>query len=326
MLQDAVTHLRELAHPETILKHYGVKHISNNGYSLRCACPIHKGDNQTAFVFNLENKLWYCHTKDCGGGDIYDLIMKIEDLSFTDAVCKLAEILHIDISTMDIQMRTNKVLLNTKTWIEKMRCLTMSASHQSEFDVSILGDLFPIKSYRNFNTRTLNHFNVKFCQANKRVVIPIYSNKKLIGVTMRRTQEHPAKWLHQPTGLQMRNILFNYDNIVRYKPLIVVEGVFDVFAYWQAGYKNVVATFGCHMTQAQERQILLATHEIVLSYDNDDSGKLGTNIAIGMLKDKINIKIANLPMQNDPGQLDENNIKKAIKNSYRVYEWRNVNG
>jgi hypothetical protein len=41
------------------------------------ACPIHHGDNKTAFSVWIEDgkQKWHCFTKDCGGGDVIDYVI-----------------------------------------------------------------------------------------------------------------------------------------------------------------------------------------------------------------------------------------------------------
>jgi DNA primase len=325
VLQDAVSYIKQIVNPLDLLKHYNAKCITESSTDIRCKCPIHGGDNPTAFVFNKENKLWFCHTRCNTGGDIYDLVMQIEHLDFVGAVQRIAEIFGINISKMAIKVRTDKTLQDTKKWIQTMRDIVDSKVENKAFDISILGDLYTIKSYRQFNSETLNHFGIKYCKNNARVVVPIYENKQLVGVTMRRTNKHPAKWLHQPTGLQMRNILYNFDNVESNQPLIICEGVFDVLGYWQNGFTNVVATFGCHMSEEQEKLILKKTYDIILSYDNDTAGAVGTNNVIKSLKDKVNIRVADLPDGFDPGMASHEQLEHALINALRIHQWRSIN-
>lgn len=323
-MKDAVTNLRNIVEPLRLLEHYNAINIVQHGNEIRCSCPIHKGDNPTAFVFNTENKLWYCHTHCHTGGDIYDLVMQIEGVDFKEAVQRIAEIFNINISDMIIQIRSNQTILNTRTWIKTMHSIMdLNDKTIKPFDITMLGDLKRIKSYRQFNAETLNHFNVQYCVSNKRVLIPIYIESQLIGVTMRKTNNHPIKWLHQPSGLNIGSFIYNQDDIIQNQPLIICEGVFDVLNYWQNGYKNVIATFGCHITAKQERTILLSTSEIILSFDNDDAGVLGTLNSIEMLKSKLNIKIARLPQGFDPGQLTQEQTHDAINNAMKIYQWKN---
>lgn len=46
-----------------ILDRFGIPHRRN-----RCACPIHGGDNPTAFSFT--DQVFYCHTRGCSGNTI----------------------------------------------------------------------------------------------------------------------------------------------------------------------------------------------------------------------------------------------------------------
>jgi hypothetical protein len=67
----------------TLLDEFSVPHKRN-----RAACPIHAGDNKSAFSFNDE--LWNCHS--CGaGGDIITLIQELQRTDFHGAVQYLAK-------------------------------------------------------------------------------------------------------------------------------------------------------------------------------------------------------------------------------------------
>lgn len=52
-------------------------------------CPIHGGDNPTAFVVDTQRQLWHCFTGCQKGGDIFDLVRAIDGLSFPAAMAYL---------------------------------------------------------------------------------------------------------------------------------------------------------------------------------------------------------------------------------------------
>jgi len=58
--------------------------VDNHG---RCACPLHGGENETAFsIFHKEGKdYWKCHTGDCGGGDVITFVQRWQGLDFKGA-------------------------------------------------------------------------------------------------------------------------------------------------------------------------------------------------------------------------------------------------
>lgn len=53
----------------------------------RCACPIHGGKNETAFVIYHKDgrDLWSCKSGDCGGGDAIDFVQKWRSVDFKSA-------------------------------------------------------------------------------------------------------------------------------------------------------------------------------------------------------------------------------------------------
>jgi 5S rRNA maturation endonuclease (ribonuclease M5) len=60
--------VREAIDPVLLLEHYNVDIPQRNiKYDkVRCACPIHGGDNQTGFSFDLNSKQFTCFTNHCG--------------------------------------------------------------------------------------------------------------------------------------------------------------------------------------------------------------------------------------------------------------------
>lgn len=61
-----------------------------NGNHYSCACPLHGGDNETAFSISLKNGkwLWHCFTGNddrCGGGDAITFVQKWQRLEFVQA-------------------------------------------------------------------------------------------------------------------------------------------------------------------------------------------------------------------------------------------------
>lgn len=70
--------------------------LAAHGMSLlrRGPCPIHRGDNRTAFAHGDE--WWHCYTR-CGGGDVIALVQAIRGGSFRDALTWLAVFCGLDV-------------------------------------------------------------------------------------------------------------------------------------------------------------------------------------------------------------------------------------
>lgn len=71
--------------------------IQPRGREAWCCCPLHN-EKTPSFKIDPSTQLWHCFG--CGeGGDIFAFIMKIDELSFPEAVRKLADRAHIEISS-----------------------------------------------------------------------------------------------------------------------------------------------------------------------------------------------------------------------------------
>lgn len=70
--------------------------VKQRGRDFWCCCPLHN-EKTPSFKIDPALQLWHCFG--CGeGGDVFGFVMKTEDLTFPEAVRKLAERAHIDIA------------------------------------------------------------------------------------------------------------------------------------------------------------------------------------------------------------------------------------
>ena len=323
---DAVEHIKKtITHDDLIriMKHYDAQHINIYNDTLKCCCPIHYGDNKIAFVMNLNTTLWYCFTQCKIGGDIFSLICIKENCLFEESILFLANFLNINIDNMEIVYKETDIMSETIKWIEKSK-KNVKQEPNLQYDLSDIGELFSINSYRNFTKEKLTQFGIKYSQKYRRVVFPIYENNILVGVSMRRTEDEGVKWLHKPKGIKTGTMLYNYDNVETNSTVIICEGMPDVINLTQLGYKNVVATFGSHLGDVQARLILLKTYKVILMYDPDKAGILGTISAIKTLSTFVNIRIANLACGKDAGELTTEEADEAINNNLSVKQWKEL--
>ena len=75
-----------------VLEHYGfLDSLSDKGQGkLVGPCPIHGGKNRTSFSVHTEKNIFNCFGE-CGGGNVLDLVMKVEDVGIRDAGLLLCE-------------------------------------------------------------------------------------------------------------------------------------------------------------------------------------------------------------------------------------------
>ena len=323
---DAVSVIKQNIDVEKILRHYNVDFKYFGDY-IRCACPIHNGDNPTAFVIN-EDFLWSCHTGGCGAGDVFTFIEQMEDLDFPKAVKKVAEILEIDIENLIIAERKNDYLKEVEKFLKYIK----SKKKKKTLDEYVpKAELTQVRSFRNFDEKTLQKFELKYAKEieldkkdggtfrlYERLVIPIYVNDVQIGVSIRkiRAKDNP-KWFHAPHTMETGNILYNIDNCKNDSEIIVCEGMFDVWSWYEAGY-NAICTFGAHLSEEQYRMLLRTGKNIIWCYDGDNVGLEATKKAVQMMKYKTNQWVIHLPEGADPGNCSPDDLRELYKQKERI--------
>ncbi|MBE2279808.1 MAG: DNA primase [Ignavibacteriaceae bacterium] len=124
------------------------------------------------------------------------------------------------------------------------------------------------------------------------------------------------------------------EEIRRLDYAVLVEGYLDVITLHQNGIKNVVAVSGTSLTEEQVRLLSRFTKNFYLIFDSDSAGYKAAMRSIEvLLKQNVNIKIVNLPEDEDPDSfvrergksIFDNEIKTAkdfIDFQYMIFEKR----
>lgn len=326
---DAVSVIKNNMDVECILNYYGVE-FNYYGEYIRSTCPIHKGDNPTAFVVN-EDFLWVCHTNsECGAGDVFTFVEKMEDINFTQAVDKVAQILKIDINNLIIAERKNDYLKEIEKFMRYIKSKKKNKKNIKEY--TLKAEVSSVRKFRNFKEETLRHFDLTYTKKidlekkdgnmfslYERLIIPIYINDIRIGVSLRkiRATDNP-KWFHAPHTLETGSILYNIDACKKHDEIIICEGMFDVWRWYEAGFENAVCTFGAHFTEEQYRIILRSGKDVVWSFDGDEAGINATKKAIEMLRYKANQWIIKMPDGVDPGSCEIQELQKLYEKREKI--------
>lgn len=336
---DAARFIESNLNPRTILEYYDFEHISETDDSFRACCKIHGGNNPSGFVWKKSNNLWFCYTGDCRGGDVFNLVQKLEHCNFQTAVNKTAEILGLDINGMTISAETNRIEREQKTWLQKQK--KQIASQQNCFETYNL----PFTKYykiiecknqtqkfnilQRFNDNVYEKFGAKFCSLypterkmlKDKIVIPIFSEDKCIGVGLRdATGTNLPKWYYQPDGIKTSNLLYNFDNAKDADEIILTEGIFDVWAYSRIGIDNAVAVFGSSISNEQYKMLMQTGAGITLSFDNDKAGNKCRNQAVELFYAKTDLKNIEFPIGSDPADCTQEQLLSAYLNRKTIQD------
>ena len=189
---------------------------------------------------------------------------------------------------------------------------------------------------RNFDPAFIGRFyNVHYCEssifylARDRLVIPLYIDKKMVGWQCRYIGEinwkgptAPVKYYNNP-NLPRRRVVYNFGNAIKYRTMVIMEGVTDVWSLGPMG----VSTLGSFMSEDQRTRIVKACrgdeNSAVLLYDpdvKDDKQKWpGIKKMIDKLKREMRGRFADvwLPTGRDPGSLDRTFLRQYIADEAR---------
>lgn len=290
--REATDKIREIMEALDIEKFYEAEN------KLIGSCPVHDGDNATAFNINLDPTsdyygIWFCNSHGCHedhGNDIIGLIKGIleqktgKEQTFIDSINFLKRFVSGKIEGQD----------NLKYNVEDSRIDKIFHNGVNNKIVCSRGQVvkglsIPCQYYlsRGFTKEVLEEFDVGYCnsvgkQMYNRTVFPVYdkTGENMIGAVGRAVSSSQAsKWVNSK-GFNTGNTLYNYGrafkSLKRSGAAILVEGQGDVLKLWQSGITNCVGLFTCKISDRQT--ILLeeaSVDTLYLALDNDEPGRKG---------------------------------------------------
>jgi DNA primase len=288
------------------------------------ACPIHGGKNSTSFQVDTEKNIFNCFSQ-CGGGNILDLVMKIEKCGIREAGEKIAD-------WFELQFERKKKSPGGEPTRPTHDTSELAASH-SQMRVDALRvnpplerplrDLNPDHPYlasRGLTIPTIKTFGIGYCSRGLmrgRIAIPIHDDQGvLVAYAGRAVKEDLAESTGKyrlPEGFKKSFVLFNLHRAKEFadRGLVVVEGFFDCFNV-QAGFPNVVALMGSTLSDHQEQLLLAHTDRLALMFDGDDAGNKCLREFYGRLRQRIYLREIHLDAGEQPDRLTEQRIRKLL--------------
>lgn len=306
------------------LKRVGSTHMS--------ICPFH-ADSQPSLSVDLERGLWYCFG--CNkGGDVFNFVMEMESCSFTESVRFLAEFLSIEIDKEKIERLETSIDYELyKILLGFYHNVLIKSSISSKARDYLIGRGIEsyVWQYFKLGYSPKNIENIKlFCQKKginfekllkygivykkgdvlyeilaNRIVIPIFSpTGKVLGFAGRSIDDSSPKYINT-IGLNKSSTLYGIDvlksRIRSSSSAFVVEGYFDVWALFLAGYENVIGLMDTSFSPIQIDILKRYCREVILMLDFDRAGKDATiNLIIKLVSSNFSVKIANIDGQKDP--------------------------
>jgi hypothetical protein len=328
--KDKLDYLKTSIDPRYLLENLGVSVDHETYKEIRCSCPVHRGDNKTAFRFNKDTRTWVCFTHKCHeahGNDVVGLIKAITGRDFIESVNYL-KFLMGDTNEIDyVEAKRKREISN---FIQSYDTIVLKHKSVNENSLNRFKTMrtgyFASKGYKS---STLDYFEIGGgwvdSQDVAREIIPIRDHHGvLVAYSLRDTRDNieddDFKYILTP-GFDKQNCLYNLDKAQKYGdtlPIIVVEGFKSVWRLYEYGIKNVVATIGAGITEGQ--QLLLyryALKGVVMMSDNDKAGVEATIKACDILSGKLDIRPVFIQEVDEKGKgLDPSDLTQQ-----QVYEY-----
>lgn len=281
--------------------------VTKAGSNYKSLCPFHT-EKTPSFIINPERQTWHCFGS-CGvGGDVIELVIRIEKINFTEALKILAERAGVELNKNSGPDKNNKLYeinfeackfyknqlqlsegRKAKEYIEK-RGVDEDAFETFEFGFSPYSNSILVDKLTSlgFKEAEIIQSGLAVKRENNqvrdffygRLMIPIKNvSGRVIGFGGRVLDDSNPKYINTPAtpvfdkksvlfGLSIASKAIRDDNFV-----VVVEGYLDVITAHQFGFKNVVASMGTALTDNQVGHLKSRTNNFVLAMDSDSAGR-----------------------------------------------------
>lgn len=299
--------LKRMVSIEQVLAHRGwLSSMRQRGNSLVGPCPIHKGDSARSFVVSRNRNLWRCFSRCNAGGDVVELVRRLDSLSYRETAFYLASLLgtaavHTGPAAASGSpprpfqpFRHPLALIHTHPFLRDKRILPETAR---DFDAGFYGRVGFL--HNCIGVRLHDPSGIPLGYAGRRLhprEIRLYGKWKL------------------PPRFPKSQILYNLHRAraAQAQSLVVVECSWSVMRLHQIRV-TAVALLGTALSQAQRRLLLaLAPRRLVLLLDGDLAGRVATANIATTLSDSISVRSTFLPPHSDPDDLTDSALAAIL--------------
>ena len=154
----------------------------------------------------------------------------------------------------------------------------------------------PYLAGRGVGTNTAAYFGTGFYSEKGlmegRIIIPIHNEDGILVAYAGRGLGQTEPRYKFPVHFRKSLVLFNLHRAVHHgKAVIVVEGFFDCFNVYQAGFPCVVALMGCSLSHRQEALLQHHFRQVTLMLDGDNAGRRAGAMIAARLATKLAVRV-----------------------------------
>lgn len=318
-----------------IVREY-VPSVKQTGRTFKACCPFHK-EKTPSFTVNPDKGLFYCFG--CQeGGDVFAFLMKIEGISFFDALKRLADKAGVKLESDKIITKADREIIDIKnaltfakdyykkclaapegeTAINYIKTRNINQTSVEEFELGFAPDSisafmqaalkagiseYILKKAGLVNTKQTDFFR-------NRLMFPVKNHRgETIAFGGRVMGDAMPKYLNSPETpvFSKSRVLYALNQATRgirekgYAMLL--EGYMDVLMCHQYGLTNCVAGLGTALGHDHAKLIKRYTNDVVLVFDADTPG-INAALKGGKLltEQGLNVRIVMLKEAKDPDE------------------------
>ena len=282
--------------------------LKRAGSNMKGLCPFHN-ERTPSFTVYESSSSFYCFG--CGaGGDVVTFIMRMENLTYRQALELLAKRAGIEIPEENEE--------DKQAGVSRERIFAMNLDAAKFFRDQLYSSPVPMEylTKRGYSQSLIRHFGLGYapdkfgaltdhmrslgysdselavaflCGISRRtgkpfdyfrgrVIIPIIDTQKnVIAFGGRVLDDSQPKYLNTsdtPAFKKSRNLFaLNFAKTACSEQMILCEGYMDVIALHGAGFTNAVATLGTSITPEHARIMKRYTKKVLIAYDVDEAGQ-----------------------------------------------------
>ncbi|MDR1627677.1 MAG: DNA primase [Oscillospiraceae bacterium] len=348
--EDIIERIRLSNNIESIVREY-LPDLKKAGRNWKACCPFHN-EKTPSFVVSPQKGIFRCFGCNTAG-DVFKFVMLADNISWIEAVRKLAQKAGITIQ----ETKKNITKASEKSKIFDILENSAIFYHRCLLESSSAGKVRDYLKSRGITNDTINKFNLGFAPKgqllqlalkkghttdelakaglmtktergtffeymSERIVFPIYDAQgRVVAFGGRTIGNQEPKYLNTPETIvysKSSNLYGLYQTLSelrKERKMIILEGYMDVVIPQQFGIVGAVATLGTAFTQNHAKLIARYSDDVTLLFDADNAGRTATQKALEVLTDTgIEAKVSSLPEHVDADEyLNQHGKEKFLK-------------
>ncbi|GIV07262.1 MAG: hypothetical protein KatS3mg017_0464 [Fimbriimonadales bacterium] len=332
----------------------GYVQLERAGKNFKGLCPFHTEKTPSFHVSPALNRF---HCFGCGAsGDVFSFLMRIEGISFREAMRRLAKRAEIELpaeslpqEAPDERERLRKLVYAANFFYRQALQRTPAAQEYltrrgltpetvKAFALGYAPDgwdyLLRFLQRRNCSLQDAEAAGLLkaredgsgyYDRFRNRITFPIHdASGRVVAFGARTMGNEEPKYLNSPETLlfEKRNTFYGWHKarsaILQQRAAIVVEGYLDLIMLHQYGFTHSLATLGTAFTEDHAARLKRMAERVYLMFDSDSAGvRAALRAGEALLAAGIPTLVVRLPQGEDPDSLLRTQGAEALQNAIK---------